>query len=64
MEQNGAGAAFGNSQHGTKRYVTDVENIQDFAGMIESSLYPGRYYYIYPSMDLGKMKLGSSNEHL
>ncbi|KAI9245565.1 hypothetical protein BDA99DRAFT_543660 [Phascolomyces articulosus] len=62
--QNGAGAAYGSSMHGTRFYVTDVEHIERFAGMIKSLLYPGSVYYIYKGMDIGKMKLGNSHESL
>ena len=64
IHRNGAGAAYGNTEHGTRFYVTEVEYIEDFAGMIKSSLYPGSYYYIYKNMDLGKMKLGDSHKYL
>ncbi|KAI9243097.1 hypothetical protein BDA99DRAFT_544636 [Phascolomyces articulosus] len=62
--QNSAGAAYGSSMHGTRFYVTDVEHIERFTGMIKSPLYPGSVYYIYKGMDIGKMKLGNSHESL
>ena len=64
VRQNNAGAAYGCSRHGSRFYVTEVQYIEGFAGLIESSLYDGYYYYIYPKMDIGNMKLGNSSAHL
>ena len=60
VQQNSVGAPYGRANHGSKKYVTEVENIEGYAGMIQSSLYPEYYYYIYPNMDLGKMVLGGN----
>lgn len=45
------------STPGDKLYVTDVENIKSYAGMLKSSLVDDRFYLIYPEMIPGDVKV-------
>ena len=45
------------STRGDKLYVTDVENIKSYAGMLKSSLVDDRFYLIYPEMIPGDVKV-------
>ncbi|KAG2221845.1 hypothetical protein INT45_003559 [Circinella minor] len=45
------------STPGDKLYVTDVENIKSYAGMLKSSLVDYRFYLIYPEMIPGDVKV-------
>ncbi|KAG2203557.1 hypothetical protein INT45_005663 [Circinella minor] len=48
-----------NTSESDKFIVTGCENILGYAGLIKSSLHPGRYYVIYPDMIPGDITLGN-----